>query len=736
MREILEKALERRADRRRRGRDAAPLARPARGRARRQRAAGRARRIRDGSRSSSTGTSTTRTSASPTATSARSTGSRATGPRAICCRSRSSSRRSRRRLRSAAPGVLMQGGHHPDLGIEYYEDLFRSIKERYKIHLHALSPPEVQHISRRSKLDIPQTLTRLRDAGLDSTAGRRRRGARRPGARHHRAEEDEEQRVDRRDAPCPAARHVDDGHDDVRPRRDGRGARRAHAPDPRAAGRDCTAFARSPRGRTRTTATGSARSSRRETMPTSFDYLLTQAVSRIYLDNVDHIQSSWVTQGMKIGQVALEFGADDLGSIMIEENVVSAAGTTYRASTDDFVRTIKSLGKIPVQRDTLYREVRVSRIEAVSASARSRGARCRGLRHCPLLGGASLAPAKPLAASATAPTPAGPVPSCSHPVPAGNGSRRRSLWQRATPPTARRCRRCSVLRGRRTARPTGVVPGTVPLHVEEVPALGTPRGAMFLIAGGPGQGSAHVFDLGRPSSVALNQRLFPGYTLVAYDDRGTGKSGLLDCPGLQAAPPRSGAGAASPPARTSSARRATSTAPSTTSNDLEAVRVVARRRQDRALRHVVRHEARAGLRPGVPAERRAAAARLGAAARSSPIRFGRTSCRAMPATLDRFLRQRLLRLGDAELRRRRRRRGERTRRKADVRAGPAARTGTRRPCTWAASSFLSMVLDSDLNPGLAAELPAVVHARGSADPLPLLRLYSLDSRTTSEAPSI
>jgi cyclic dehypoxanthinyl futalosine synthase len=93
--------------------------------------------------------------------------------------------------------------------------------------------------------------------------------------------------------------------------------------------------------------------------PTSFEYLLTQAVSRIYLDNVEHIQSSWVTQGMKVGQVALEFGADDLGSVMIEENVVSAAGTTHRASTDDFVRTIKALGKIPVQRDTLYREVKV-----------------------------------------------------------------------------------------------------------------------------------------------------------------------------------------------------------------------------------------------------------------------------------------------------------------------------------------------------------------------------------------
>jgi cyclic dehypoxanthinyl futalosine synthase len=94
-------------------------------------------------------------------------------------------------------------------------------------------------------------------------------------------------------------------------------------------------------------------------MPTSFDYLLTQAVSRIYLDNVDHIQSSWVTQGMKVGQVALGFGADDMGSVMIEENVVSAAGTTHRATTDDFVRAIRALGKVPVQRDTLYREVKI-----------------------------------------------------------------------------------------------------------------------------------------------------------------------------------------------------------------------------------------------------------------------------------------------------------------------------------------------------------------------------------------
>jgi len=74
---------------------------------------------------------------------------------------------------------------------------------------------------------------------------------------------------------------------------------------------------------------------------------------------VPHIGSSWVTQGKKIGQVALQFGADDLGSVMIEENVVSAAGTTYRASTEEFVHLIRSLGKIPVQRDTLYRPVKV-----------------------------------------------------------------------------------------------------------------------------------------------------------------------------------------------------------------------------------------------------------------------------------------------------------------------------------------------------------------------------------------
>jgi cyclic dehypoxanthinyl futalosine synthase len=254
--------------------------------------------------------------------------------------------------------LLMQGGHHPDLGIDYYEDLFRSIKARYRIHLHALSPPEVQHIARRSRLTVPATLSRLRDAGLDSLPGgggevlvdrvreiispKKTKTADWLGVMRHAHRlgmsttatmmyghvETLAERVEH-------MRRIRDLQDETRGFRafiswtfqsDGN---RLAAKVPRAA------------------------------MPTSFDYLLTQAVSRIYLDNVDHIQSSWVTQGMKVGQVALGFGADDMGSIMIEENVVSAAGTTHRAGTDDFVRAISALGKVPVQRDTLYRDVRV-----------------------------------------------------------------------------------------------------------------------------------------------------------------------------------------------------------------------------------------------------------------------------------------------------------------------------------------------------------------------------------------
>ena len=255
-------------------------------------------------------------------------------------------------------GLLMQGGHHPDLGIDYYEDLFRSIKSRYKAHLHALSPPEIQHISRRSKLTIPEVLTRLRDAGLDSIPG---------GGGEILVD-----RVRRIIAPKKTTssewlnvmRHAHRlgmsttatmmyGHVETLAERVEHMRRTRELQDETGGFRAFISWTFQNDGNRL------AGKVAREQMPTSFDYLLTQAVSRIYLDNVDHIQSSWVTQGLKIGQVALGFGADDMGSVMIEENVVSAAGTTHRTSTEELVHLIKALGKTPVQRDTLYRDVKV-----------------------------------------------------------------------------------------------------------------------------------------------------------------------------------------------------------------------------------------------------------------------------------------------------------------------------------------------------------------------------------------
>jgi cyclic dehypoxanthinyl futalosine synthase len=255
-------------------------------------------------------------------------------------------------------GLLMQGGHHPDLGVDFYEDLFSSIKAKYRIHLHALSPSEVQHIARRSKLTIPEALTRLRDSGLDSIPG--------GGA---------EILVDRvRKIIAPKKTKTGEwlgimrdahrlgisttatmmyGHVETLEERVEHLRRIRDLQDETGGFRAFFSWTFQDDGNRLVDLVPA------ENRPTSFDYLLTQAVSRIYLDNVPHIGSSWVTQGKKIGQVALQFGADDLGSVMIEENVVSAAGTTYRTTADEFAHMIRSMGKTPVQRDTLYRDVRV-----------------------------------------------------------------------------------------------------------------------------------------------------------------------------------------------------------------------------------------------------------------------------------------------------------------------------------------------------------------------------------------
>jgi cyclic dehypoxanthinyl futalosine synthase len=251
--------------------------------------------------------------------------------------------------------VLMQGGHNPDLGIDWYEDLFRSIKARYPIHLHALSPSEVQHIARRSRLSSSETLSRLRDAGLDSLPGggaeilvdrvRKVISPRKTSSEEWLSIMRAAHRLGMSTTATMMWGHVETLAERVEHLR-----RIRELQDEMHGFRAFISWTYQP--------DNTALAPQVNWHPTSFDYLLMQAVSRIYLDNVEHIQSSWVTQGTKIGQVALFFGADDLGSIMIEENVVSAAGTTYRADTDDFLHMIRNAGFKPRQRDTLYRTVK------------------------------------------------------------------------------------------------------------------------------------------------------------------------------------------------------------------------------------------------------------------------------------------------------------------------------------------------------------------------------------------
>jgi cyclic dehypoxanthinyl futalosine synthase len=253
--------------------------------------------------------------------------------------------------------LLMQGGHHPDLGVDYYEDLFSSIKARYPIHLHALSPSEIQHAARRSKVSIPEALTRLRDAGLDSLPGggaeilvdrvRKIISPKKTTSAEWLGVMRDAQRIGMSTTATMMYGHVETLEERVEHMR-----RIRELQDETRGFRAFISWTFQRDGNRLGDVVPEG------VRPTSFDYLLTQAVSRIYLDNVEHIQSSWVTQGMKVGQVALSFGADDMGSVMIEENVVSAAGTTHRATAEDFVRAIKALGKTAVQRDTLYRDVR------------------------------------------------------------------------------------------------------------------------------------------------------------------------------------------------------------------------------------------------------------------------------------------------------------------------------------------------------------------------------------------
>lgn len=258
-------------------------------------------------------------------------------------------------------GVLMQGGLHPDFNIEWYEDLLRTLHAKYPgFQLHCFSPPEIHNIHLISGLDYETIMRRLKDAGLNSL----------PGGGGEILDDEVRKRVstkcttqewldvmravhrvglistatmmfgigDRIEHRVRHLQRVRDLQDESLARRQDTGA-----------GGEFTAFIPWTFQR-ENTALG-----RKITVePTGIDYLKVLAVSRLFLDNIQHIQASWLTQGLKLGQTALRFGADDMGSIMIEENVVSAAGANTCADERDLRYQIREAGFTPQQRDILY----------------------------------------------------------------------------------------------------------------------------------------------------------------------------------------------------------------------------------------------------------------------------------------------------------------------------------------------------------------------------------------------
>jgi cyclic dehypoxanthinyl futalosine synthase len=246
--------------------------------------------------------------------------------------------------------MLLQGGHNPDLPLAWYEDLFKAVKQRYPtFKLHALSPSEVLHISRINKLPIPEVIQRLIAAGLDSIPG--------GGA---------EILVDRvrKLLNCYSKSSADEWIDIMR--------------DAHHAGLRTTAtmmYGSVETNEERIEHLMRLRGLQDETggftafiawsyqpehtqlglyEATGVDYLRTLALARIVLDNFDNLQASWVTQGGKVGQLSLAYGANDMGSVMIEENVVRAAGASYCMDEIEIVRNIENAGFVPKRRNMHY----------------------------------------------------------------------------------------------------------------------------------------------------------------------------------------------------------------------------------------------------------------------------------------------------------------------------------------------------------------------------------------------
>ncbi len=254
-----------------------------------------------------------------------------------------------------ATQVMLQGGHHPEYGIEYYENLFSAVKREFPtLVVHSIGPSEIIHMARVSDVSIDEALSRIKAAGLDSIAG--------AGA---------EMLPDRpRTAIAPlkesGARWLEVmetahglGLESTATMMMGTGETNAERIEHLAMIRDVQDRTGGFRSFIPWTYQPENNHLKGRTQATSLEYLRLIAVARLFFHNVAHLQSSWLTTGKDVGQVSLHMGVDDLGSIMLEENVISSAGARHRSKLTELVEMIRTAGRIPAQRDTLYNRIKV-----------------------------------------------------------------------------------------------------------------------------------------------------------------------------------------------------------------------------------------------------------------------------------------------------------------------------------------------------------------------------------------
>jgi cyclic dehypoxanthinyl futalosine synthase len=264
--------------------------------------------------------------------------------------------------------ILLQGGMHPSLRLEWYEELLRDLKSRYpQVNLHAFSPPEIWHFHKLNKLPLQEVLRRLKEAGLGSLPGGGGEilvdRVRKELTKNKALTEEwlEVMRVWHRLGGRSSATMMF-GHIETDAERIEHLTRIRDLQDETGGFTAFICWTMQPGHRMSHFPEAGA-----------FEYLRTQAIARLYLDNVANIQSSWVTQGGKIGQVALFFGANDMGSLMIEENVVASAGTVHYLTLEEIKRSIREAGWEPRQRNVFYQLLEERPVPASAGTAGTAG---------------------------------------------------------------------------------------------------------------------------------------------------------------------------------------------------------------------------------------------------------------------------------------------------------------------------------------------------------------------------